>query len=381
MTLRTGSTTPMAGGRYRVPFVNYREVYRDIGAELEAAVRDVLARGQFILREELERFESELARFVGVKHVVGVNTGTDALYLSVRAAGIGAGDEVITVAHTFVATVGAIVHAGATPRLVEIADDMNIDVDRIEEAITPRTRAIIPVHLNGRLCRMDRIQRIAERHGLVVIEDSAQALGGSYRGIKGGAWGLAGCFSFYPAKILGTAGDAGAIATNDDGLAAQVRALRDNGRTPDGGLVGYGFCSRMDNLHAALLLVKLRYLPTWLERRRALARAYTERLSGIPDIVLPPPPADEGPFFDVFQNFVVRSPRKRELLARLAEDAIEILVNCPVPLHLYPALGLSGHRLPRTEELVGGSFSLPLYPELTIEQLDHVSDSIRGASR
>ena len=352
----TGAAAPPTQARrYRVPFVNYVEVYRDIGPELDAAVRDVLSRGQFILREELERFEAELARFVGVKHVIGVNSGTDALYLSVRAAGIGPGDEVVTVAHTFVATVGAIVHSGATPRLIEISDDLNMDVELLEAAITPRTRAIIPVHLNGRLCRMDRVREIAERHRLVIIEDSAQALGGSYQGVKGGAWGLAGCFSFYPAKILGTAGDAGAVATSDDDFATLVRALRDNGRTPGGGLVGYGFCSRMDNLHAALLLVKLRYLPMWLERRRALARAYAERLTGIPDLVLPPAPAD-GPFFDVYQNYVVRSPRKATLMDELGRAGVEILVNCPVPLHLYPALGLGEHRLRRTESTVCAAY-------------------------
>lgn len=374
---RQAPTTQGATSGYRVPFVNYQQVYRDIGPELEAAFHDVLSRGQFILRDEMKRFEAQLAEFLGVKHVISCNTGTDALYLSVRAAGIGPGDEVITVAHTFVATLGAIVFAGATPKLVEISDDMNIDVDAIESAITPRTKAIIPVHLNGRLARMDRIMDIAKRHDLVVIEDSAQALGGSYDGVKGGAWGAAGCFSFYPAKILGTAGDGGAVSTNDDVLAERMFALRDNGRTRDGGQSGYGFCSRMDNIHAALLLVKMKYLPKWLDQRRAHAAAYDEGLRGIPDLSLPPPPAP-GRFHDVYQNYVVRSPRKRQAMEHLRDQGVEILVNCGTPLHEYPSLGLPKQSLPRTEELVHTSFSLPIYPELEAGQRDIVISALRG---
>lgn len=379
MTTEMRQQTPTTQGAttgYRVPFVNYRQVYRDIGPELEAAFHDVLSRGQFILRDEMKQFEAQLAEFLGVKHVISCNTGTDALYLSVRAAGIGLGDEVITVAHTFVATLGAIVFAGATPKLVEIADDMNIDVDAIESAITPRTKAIIPVHLNGRLARMDRIMEIAKRHDLAVIEDSAQALGGSYDGIKGGVWGVAGCFSFYPAKILGTAGDGGAVSTNDDVIAERMIALRDNGRTRDGGQSGYGFCSRMDNIHAALLLVKLRYLPKWLEQRREHAAAYDKGLRGIPDLALPPAPAS-GRFHDVYQNYVVRTSRKQDAMEYLKERGIEILVNCGTPLHEYPSLGLGELSLPRTEALVHSSFSLPLYPELEVEQRDLVISTLR----
>src|SRR5262245_61353760 len=188
LALETRTRTP-------VRFVNYRQQYRDIGAELETTFRDVLSRGDFILRQDLRDFEQEVARYVGVAHAVGVNTGTDALYLAVRAAGIGPGDEVISVSHTFVATIGAIVWPRATPVLVEIRDDFNVDVDAIEAAITPRTKAIMPVHLNGRVCEMDTLMEIANRHGLVVIEDAAQALGAMFRGTKGGAFGLAGCFS------------------------------------------------------------------------------------------------------------------------------------------------------------------------------------------
>jgi dTDP-4-amino-4,6-dideoxygalactose transaminase len=380
MTIRATqppATTFGATSGYRVPFVNYRQVYRDIGAELEAAVHDVLSRGQFILRDEMKKFERDLAAFLGVKRVVAVANGTDALYLSVRAAGIGPGDEVIAPAHTFVATAGAIVFAGATPRLVEIGDDFNIDADRIEAAVTPRTKAILPVHLNGRLARMDAVMDIARRRGLVVIEDAAQALGGTYDGVKGGAWGLAGTFSFYPAKILGTPGDGGAISTNDEELAERLVAMRDNGRTSDGSQSGYGFNSRLDNIHAAMLLVKMRYLSGWLEKRRDHAAAYQRGLSGIDDLRLPPAPADPGRFFDVYQNYVVRSPRKTEAMDFLRSRGIEILVNCGTPLHMYASLGLDGYSLPRTERIVAESFSLPLYPELEVDQRDYVIATLR----
>lgn len=375
--IQAASSTFGATPGYRVPFVNYRQVYRDIGAELEQAFHDVFSQGQFILRQEMRRFETELAAFLGVKRVVAVANGTDALYLAVRAAGIGPGDEVIAPDHTFVATVGAIVFAGATPRLVEISDDFNIDVDRLAEAITPRTRAIIPVHLNGRLSRMDEIMDLARRHDLLVIEDSAQALGASFDGVKGGAWGLAGCFSFYPAKILGTPGDGGAISTNDDELADRLVAMRDNGRTPDGGQSGYGFNSRLDNIHAAMLLVKMRYLPAWLEKRREHALAYERGLRGVGDLILPPAPEEGGRHHDVYQNYVVRTARKAEAMDFLRSRGIEILVNCGTPLHMYGSLGLEPGPFPRTEEIVLSSFSLPLYPELEPEQREHVIASLR----
>jgi dTDP-4-amino-4,6-dideoxygalactose transaminase len=371
------STTFGATPGYRVPFVNYKQTYRDIGTELEAAFHDVLSRGQFILRDEMRRFETDLAVFLGVKRVVAVANGTDALYMVARAAGLGPGDEVIAPDHTFVATVGAIVFAGATPHLVEIGDDFNIDVDRIEEAITPRTRGIIPVHLNGRLARMDRVMEIAARYGLIVIEDSAQALGASYQGLKGGAWGIAGTFSFYPAKILGTAGDGGAISTNDEELAERLLAMRDNGRTSEGAQSGYGFNSRLDNIHAAMLLVKMRYLVTWLRRRREHAAAYDRGLRGIDGLLLPPPPTESGPFHDVYQNYVVRTPRKLEAVDFLRSRGIEILVNCGTPLHMYESLGLRGLAFPRTERIVLESFSLPLYPELEADQREFVIATLR----
>jgi dTDP-3-amino-2,3,6-trideoxy-4-keto-D-glucose/dTDP-3-amino-3,4,6-trideoxy-alpha-D-glucose/dTDP-2,6-dideoxy-D-kanosamine transaminase len=365
----------------RVSFVNYKQQYRQIGPELEAIISDVLARGDFILRRDLEEFEEHMAEFLGVRYAVGVATGTDALFLAVRAAGIGPGDEVISVSHTFVASLAAIHHNGATPVLVDIRDDFNMDVTAIEAAITPRAKGIMPVHLNGRVCEMDPLMEVARRHNLVVIEDAAQAVGATYKGVKAGAFGLASCFSFYPAKILGTAGDGGMLATNDEEIARKVRACRDNGRSPEG-QQGYGFCCRLDNLHAALLDYKLqRYLPGWLDRRRELAGRYQQLLGDLDpeeELRLPPLPTIEGDYHDVFQNYVVRSPHKAQLVDHLKESGIEILVNCPDPLHEMPSLELRPFDLPRTSRIVPESFSLPLYPELTSEEQDHVAASIRG---
>lgn len=365
----------------RVSFVNYRQQYRAIGHELEAIISDVLERGDFILRRDVAEFEQNMAAFLGVRHAVGVATCTDALFFAIRAAGIGAGDEVISVSHTFVATLAAIAHNGATPVLVEIRDDFNMDVGAIEAAITPRTKAILPVHLNGRVCEMDRLMAVARSHNLVVVEDAAQAVGATFEGTKAGAFGLAGCFSFYPAKILGTAGDGGMLVTDDPNVAATVRAYRDNGRSPEG-QNGYGYCSRLDNVHAALLNYKLtRYLPAWLERRRELAARYHRLLADLEpqsELRLPPPPVGDGPYHDTFQNYVVRSPRKREVLDYLCVAGIEILINCPDPLHEMPSLRLTHFDLPRTSKIVGESFSLPLYPELTDEEQDAVVGAIRG---
>ena len=230
---------------YKVPFVDYPKQYHSIEKEIDAAIKEVLSKGDFILREQLRRFEDNLASFLGMDYAVGLNSGTDALYLSLLAAGIGHGDEVITVAHTFLATVGAIVNCGAKPVLIDVRQDFNMDVDKVEEAITSQTKAIIPVHLNGRLCDMKKLMKIADKHNLIVIEDAAQALGATFDGKKAGSFGLTGCFSFYPAKVLGAAGDGGLVATNDKEVAEKIRALRDNGRVMGKDeVVGYGFNSR-----------------------------------------------------------------------------------------------------------------------------------------
>jgi len=267
---------------WKVRYIDYPQQYQKIRNEVLETVDTVLSQGDVMLRQQLKDFEANLAAFVGTKYAVGTSNCTDAMHLTLRAAGIGPDDEVITVSHTFVATAAAIHHAGATPVLVDIGDDHNVNVDLIEEAITPHTRAIMPVHLNGRLCDMDKLMRIARQHDLLVIEDTAQALGGSFEGVKGGDWGLAGCFSFYPAKLLGAYGDAGAVVTNSREIAERVTRLRDHGRTADGDIAEWSFNCRLDNLHAAILDLKLKRVPDWIERRREIAGIYHQHLSEVP---------------------------------------------------------------------------------------------------
>lgn len=366
---------------YKVPFVDFPLHYRRLETEILATIKEVLGRGDLILRDQLRQFESNIASFLGMEHAIGLNSGTDALYLSLRAAGIGPGDEVITVAHTFVATIAVIVHCGAKPVLVDVGEDFNMDMDQVEPTITPRTKAIIPVHLNGRLCDMEKLMALARKHKLLVIEDAAQALGAKFDGRKAGTFGLTGCFSLYPAKVLGGFGDGGIVVTNDADTATRIRLLRDHGqRRETGDVLCFGFNSRLDNLHAAILDVKLRYLNGWLQRRRELAALYQRGLSDLADVKLPPPPQAEGRYYDVFQNYVVRArDRDRDrLVGYLKDSGVEVLVNNPIPVHHHQALGLQHFRLPMTERLAQEVVSLPLNPEISNEQAEVVISSVRS---
>jgi dTDP-4-amino-4,6-dideoxygalactose transaminase len=361
-----------------VPFVNYPEHYRRIWDEVLGAITEVLSRGDLILRDQLRHFEENVASFVGVKYAVGLNSGTDALYLSLKAADLGPGDEVITVAHTFVASVAVIVHCGATPILVDVDEDYNMDVGQVEKAISPRTKAIMPVHLNGRLCNMEKLMKVATKHKLIVIEDAAQALGATFDGKQAGSFGLTGCFSFYPAKILGTAGDGGLLVTDSEDVAEEVRLLRDHGqRRATGDILFYGFNSRLDNMHAAILDVKLKHLPEWIGRRRELAALYHRGLSKLSSVKLPPPSGAQNHYFDVFTNYVIRARERDRLVAYLKEQGIEILVSWPKPMHHHDALNLRHFKLPMTEQISSEVLSLPLFPELSNEQIEFVVGTIR----
>jgi len=362
---------------YSVRFWEPGKAFRAIEDEVMGAMRDVLAAGDLVMRQQMLDFEQHLAEYVGVADAVGVASCTDGLRLILEAVGIGPGDEVITVSHTFLATMTSIHKVGATPVLVDVGEDHNLDVDLVEAAITKRTRAIMPVHLNGRLCRMDRLVELCDRHSLLLLEDTAQALGASYDGVRGGAWGLAGAFSFYPAKLLGAYGDAGAVVTKDRALGDRIRELRDHGRVSKTEFSGWGWNSRLDNLQAAVLDLKLqRHLPEWIRRRRQLAAMYDESLAGIAGIRLPPPPGD-GPHFDIYQNYVIEAERRDALQAHLAGRGIETLVSPgPIPNHKQP-VGLDHFVLPRTEALCARVLSLPLSNELEDEQLIEVADAVR----
>lgn len=344
--------------------------------EVMSTMRSVLVNGDLMMRQQMLDFEHNLAAFVGTDDAVGVSNCTDGLRLLLEAVGIGKGDEVITVSHTFMATMAVIHHVGATPVLVDVGDDHNMDTDKLEAAITPRTKAIIPVYLNGRLARVDRVMEVAKAHKLLVIEDTAQALGASYMGVRGGAWGIAGAFSFYPAKLLGAYGDAGAVVTSDAGLAARLRELRDHGRVSKTGFSSYGWNCRLDNMQAAILDLKLKKVPEWIGQRRRLAAIYDEELADVGAIKRPPGP-DGGPFFDIYQNYVIEATKRDELHAHLASRGIETLISPgPIPNHKQP-VGLDHFHLPRTEALCASVLSLPLNNELGEEQILEVAGAIK----
>jgi aminotransferase EvaB len=362
---------------YRVPFINPREHYRRIKREVDFAIMDTLAKGDLVLRQQLRDFEKNLAAFVGVKYAVGVNSCYHALYFSLLAAGVGPGDEVITVGHTFVATVSAIVHTGAKPVLIDVRDDYNMAPDKFEAAVTPSTKAVIPVHLNGRVCDMDGITAIAKKRGLAVIEDAAQALGATFRGKRAGSFGLTGCFSFYPFKSLGGLGDGGAVTTDDPEVARFATLVRFNGEDRQTGEFHYhGYTALLDNVQAAVLDVKLRHLPSWIEHRRTIANLYREGLEGIEGLHLPHFAGDQ--YFDSYQNYVIRTEHRDELRSRLKDEGVETLVHWPKPMWEHKGLALEDPGLLETEKICKEVISLPMSAETTAEEVQITINVIRN---
>ena len=333
-------------------------------------------RDRLIDRSHLKEFEQHLADFVGTKYAVGLNSGYDALHLSLRAVGVGPGMEVIVPAHTFVATCSAVVNVGATPVLVDVGTDFNVAVEKIEEAITARTRALLPVHLNGYMADMPRIMQIAQHHNLAVIEDACQSLGASIDRKAAGSWGATGCWSFYPFKILGGYGDGGAITTSDDEIATFARRMRYNGEDRvSGEYHGHGFTCLLDNLQAAFLDVKLRHLPAWIKRRKAVAERYNAGLAGIPDLLLPQ--YSRRNFDHVYQNYVVRSRQGDQFSDYLKDQGIEVLTQFRKPYYRHAALNLVDRGFPETEALSREVCSLPMNVEVTDDQIDYVIQVIR----
>jgi dTDP-3-amino-3,4,6-trideoxy-alpha-D-glucose transaminase len=362
-----------------VPFGDLKRQYEAIRDELDAAALRVMAGGWYILGPETRAFEAEFAAFCGVGHAVGVASGTEALHLALVALGIGRGDEVITVANAGVPGTVAILQAGATPVFVEVDQhSFNLDPAALEAAITPRTRAIMPVHLYGRMAEMTPILTVAEQHGLPVIEDCAQAHGATYRGWAAGSMGACGCFSFYPTKNLGALGDGGMIVTDDAALAERLRRLRQYGweRKYYSAEPG-GINSRLDEVQAALLRVKLQHLPQWNARRRLLAEIYDDLLAGT-DLALPTAPADGE---HVYHLYVVRSKQRDQLQAALRERGVGTDIHYPLPAHLQPIYTdlAPASGLPMTERLAQEVLSLPIYPELTDDEARAVATALREA--
>jgi len=359
-----------------IPFVDLRAQYREIQEEAEEAVTRVLADAAYVLGSEVEQFESEFAEYCGVAHGVAVNSGTSALHLALLAAGVGPGDEVITAPFTFIATAATIRYAGATPVFVDVDPvSYTLDPGQLEAAITPRTMALVPVHLYGQPADMDPILEIARRHGLAVIEDAAQAHGSEYKGRRVGGLGGLGCFSFYPTKNLGACGEGGMVVTSDPERAKRVRILRDWGQTSKYRHELLGFNYRMDGIQGALLRVKLRHLERWTEMRRAHAAHYDEKLanSGVSTPVAMPWARH------VYHAYTVRSPRRDALRAALAESEIHSAIHYPVPLHLQPIfsdLGYGKGAFPRAEAAAETVLSLPIYPELSSDAPERVAACI-----
>ena len=353
----------------KVPFLDLQSPHRELREELEAANRRVLDSGWFILGPELEAFEAEFAAYCGARHCVGVGNGLEALHLILRGYSIGPGDEVIVPAHTFIATWLAVSYAGAKPVPVEVDPaTANLDPTRIEAAVTARTRAILPVHLYGRPAAMEEIGAIAARHGLKVIEDAAQAHGARYRGERAGSLGAAAGFSFYPGKNLGALGDGGAVTTDDPQLAEQLRMLRNYGSSQKYVHQLAGVNSRLDELQAAFLRVKLRLLDAWNARRAAVAARYAEGLAGS-GLVLPEVPAGIEPSWHLY---VVRSKERDALQARLAAAGIGSLIHYPLPPYrqqAYAGLGIDPARFPVSEALAAEVLSLPMGPHLSDAQV------------
>lgn len=362
---------------WKVRFVNPSKNYEMIKDEIDRAYFEVMSKGDLIDRGQLRSFEENLARFVGTRYAVGLNSGYDALHMSLRAGGLGPGDEVIVPAHTFVATCSAVVNVGATPVLVDVAKDFNIDMDKIEEAITEKTRAIIPVHLSGYMADMPRVMEIAEKYNLLVVEDACQSLGSSINGKMAGSWGLTGCWSFYPFKILGGYGDGGAITTNDPEVALFATRMRYNGEDRETGEYhGHGFTCLLDNIQAAFLDIKLRHLPAWIIRRKEIAYRYMEALSDIPDLLLPH--YSKLGFDHVYQNYTVRSKQGNDFSEYLKKNGVEVLTQFRKPYYKHEALRLADRGFPETEALSREVCSLPMNVEITDEEVDYVIKTVRS---
>jgi dTDP-4-amino-4,6-dideoxygalactose transaminase len=364
-----------------IPFVDLKAQYRAIKPDVDAAIARVLESCEFTLGSEVVAFEEEFAAYCGARFGMGVNSGTSALHLALLAAGVGPGDEVITVPFTFVATVSAICYTGARPVFVDIDPRRyTIDPGAIEAAVTERTRAILPVHLYGQPADMDPILDVAKRRGLVVIEDAAQAHGAAYRGRPAGSLGALGCFSFYPGKNLGAYGEGGMVVTSDPEYARTIRMLRDWGAERKYHHVLKGYNYRLEGMQGAVLRVKLRHLEAWTEGRRAAAARYDAGLADA-GVETPQGAADVR---HVYHIYAVRTPHRDALQEQLRAEGIQTGIHYPFPIHLLPAFADLGYRagdFPHAERAAGEVLSLPMFPELTPEQTETVCAAVRRLAR
>ena len=360
-----------------VDFFNLTRQFSLIKKEVDKEINKVLKSGWFVLGEELRKFEFNFGKYIGAKFCFGVNSGTDALRIALKSCGIKKGDEVITVANTFVSTALVISDIGASPVFIDIGDDFLIDASKIEKKITPLTKAIIPVHLYGAPADMDTIMKIAQKHNLRVIEDACQAHGALYKGEKVGTWGDVGCFSFYPPKNLGAYGDGGACVTNNKEIAKKIELLRNYGQTKKYYYDIKGFNSRLDEIQAAVLNVKLKYLDKWNIARAKIAHSYLKGLNGIKDIILPKYKNNISP---VWHLFVIRVKNRKKMIDFLNKKGIATLIHYPLPIHkqkAYKELWNKKILLPKTEKYAKQILSLPVFPEMSSQEVSYVINSLK----
>jgi dTDP-4-amino-4,6-dideoxygalactose transaminase len=359
---------------YAVPYTALSQQVAEVKKELVSAFETVLDSGQYILGPEVRPFEQEFAAYCQAEYAVGIANGTCALHLVLRGLGLRDGDEVITAPNSFIASASSIALTGARPVFVDVGPDLNMDPNQIEDAITTRTKAIMPVHLTGRPARMDAIMEIAERHNLFVLEDAAQAIGTEFKGKRTGSLGHAGCFSLHPLKNLHAFGDGGMMTTNDQTIYEQMLLARNHGLRNRDACEFWSFNCRLDEVQAAMLRIQLKHLDKWTEKRRQLAFRYNDLLRPYVDV------PDEGPDeYCTYQTYVVQAARRDELRQYLNENGVQALVHYPTPLHLQPTaqyLGYSADQFPMTMKAASRIMSLPLYPELSYAQQDRVVEVI-----
>jgi dTDP-4-amino-4,6-dideoxygalactose transaminase len=361
-----------------IPFFPYSQLYEKDKDNYINIFDDVCSRGAYILQKDLDQFESRAKTFLGVKHAFGVANGTDALIIGLKALGIGKGDEVIVPSHTYIASAASIYLVGAKVVLCECGPDGMMDPNDIEHRITSNTKAIMPVHINGRVCNMDMISKIAKKNRLLIVEDAAQAFGAKYKNQCAGTFGEFGTISFYPAKVLGCFGDGGLIMTNNDEHAKKIFLLRDHGRDASGEVVDWGLNSRLDNLQAAILLHKLKTYKSDIKRRRRIAKMYSKGLSDISAIQLPPSPEFDDINFDIYQNFELRAKSRDELRNFLDEKGIGTIIQwAGTPVHKFKKLGFRDIKLPFTETYFKECLMLPMNMGINDDEIDYVISSIR----
>ena len=364
----------------QVPFLDLKAQNRSVKRDIQAALDPVLSEAQFILGPAVERFEKSFANYVGTKHCVGLNNGTSALQLALNATEVGQDAEVITTPATWISTTWAISYVGATPVYVDIDPvTYNLDPARVEKAITPRTRAILPVHLYGQACDLEPLRKIADKHGLVLIEDAAQAHGAMHQGKRVGSVGRVGCFSFYPGKNLGCFGEGGCITTDDDAVADRVRRLRDHAQKGRHVHVEVGFNARMEGIQGAVLDAKLPHLDGWNAARRRHAERYHQLLAGTPNLVLPEARTEDGHVWHIY-SVIVRGKSRDLVRETMASHGVATGVHYPTLVPYQPAyahLGLTPGSFPIAEDLFGNCLSLPMYPELTDEMLVQVAGALK----